>query len=42
MRKGLTILDFDTKNIPNSKKLLQLATPDDYELDYLILYLNEH
>ena len=42
LRKGLTILDFDTINIPNSKKLLQLATPDGYELDYLILYLNNH
>lgn len=37
LRKGLTIVDFDTKNIPNSKKLLQLVTLDGYELDYLIL-----
>lgn len=41
LRKGLTIVDFDTRNFPNSKKLLQLATPDGYELDYLILYLNK-
>lgn len=41
LRKGLTIVDFDTRNFPNSKKLLQLATPDCYELDYLILYLNK-
>lgn len=38
LRKGLTIVDFDTRNLPNSKKILQLATPDAYELDYLILY----
>ena len=38
LRKGLTIVDFDTRNFLNSKKLLQLATPDGYELDYLILY----
>lgn len=37
LRKGLTVVDFDTKNFPNSKKLLQLATPDGYELDFLIL-----
>jgi hypothetical protein len=42
LRKGLTIVDFDTKKIPDSKKLLQLATPDGYELDYLILYLSSH
>jgi hypothetical protein len=39
LRKGITILDFDTKNLPASKKLLQLATPDGYELDYLTLNL---
>ena len=39
LRKGLTMLDFDTKNLPSSKKLLQLATPNGYEIDYLILYL---
>jgi len=42
LRKGLTVVDFDTRNLPNSKKLLQLATPDEYEIDYLILYLNNH
>lgn len=42
LRKGLTIADFDTRNIPASKKLLQLATPDGYEIDYLILHLSEH
>jgi len=38
LRKGLTVVDFDTRNLPNSKKLLQLTTLDGYELDYLILY----
>lgn len=42
LRKGITILDFDTKNLPGSKKLLQLAAPDGYELDYLTLNLNNH
>ena len=42
LRRGLTIVDFDTRNFPDSKKLLQLATPDGYEIDYLILYLNNH
>ncbi|MBU3201658.1 hypothetical protein LL037_12160 [Clostridium estertheticum] len=42
LRKGLTIVDFDTKKFSDSKKLLQLATPDGYELDYLILYLSNH
>jgi len=37
LRKGLTIVDFDARSFPNSKKLLQLATPDGYELDYLML-----
>lgn len=37
LRSGLTVVDFDTKNLPDSKKLVQLATPDGYELDYLIL-----
>jgi hypothetical protein len=37
LRKGLTVVDFDIRNFLNSKKLLQLATPDGYELDYLIL-----
>ena len=39
LRKGLTMIDFDTKNLPRTKKLLQLVTPDGYERDYLILYL---
>ncbi|WP_160317192.1 hypothetical protein [Oxobacter pfennigii] len=37
LRKGLTVVDFNTVNLPKNKKLLQLATPDGYELDYLIL-----
>jgi hypothetical protein len=41
LRKGLTMVDFDTKNLPDSKKLLQLATPDGYEVDYLILNLSK-
>lgn len=40
LRKGLTIIDFDTKDLPDSKKLLQLVTPDGYEIDYLILNLS--
>jgi hypothetical protein len=42
LRKGLTLVDFDTIAIPDSKKLLQLATPEGYEIDYLILYLNRY
>jgi hypothetical protein len=42
LRKGLTIVDFDARSFSNSKKLLQLATPDGYELDYLILHLSNH
>lgn len=41
MRKGLTMIDFDTKDLPGTKKLLQLATPDGYEIDYLILYVGK-
>jgi hypothetical protein len=41
LRKGLTMVDFDTKSLPESKKLLQLATPDGYEVDYLILNLSK-
>lgn len=41
LRTGLTIIDFDTKDLPASKKLLQLATPDGYEIDYLILNLTK-
>jgi hypothetical protein len=41
LRKGLTIIDFDTKDLPDAKKMLQLATHDGYELDYLILNLNK-
>ena len=38
LRKGLTLLDFDTRNFFfNTRKLLQLATPDGYEVDYLIV-----
>jgi hypothetical protein len=36
LRNGITILDFDIKNLPGSK-LLQLSTPDGYELDYLVI-----
>ncbi|QGU95418.1 hypothetical protein GOM49_10250 [Clostridium bovifaecis] len=42
LRKGLTLVDFDTKNLPASKKLLQLATPDGHEIDYLYMYLGNH
>ena len=42
LRKGLTIIDFDTRNFTDSKKLIQLATPNGYELDYSILYLSNH
>jgi hypothetical protein len=42
LRKGLTVVDFDTKNLPGSEKLLQLTTPDSYEIDYLILNLNKN
>ncbi|GFP75593.1 hypothetical protein [Clostridium fungisolvens] len=38
LRKGLTVADIDIKNIPDSQKLIQLITPDRYELDYSILY----
>ena len=41
LRKGITVIDFDTKNLPGSEKLLQLATPDGYEIDFTILYLNK-
>jgi hypothetical protein len=41
MRKGLIMVDFDTKNLPGDKKLLQIATPDGYEIDYLILNLSK-
>lgn len=40
MRKGLTVVDFDSKDFSKSEKLLQLGTPDGYEIDYLILYLS--
>ena len=40
MRKGLTVVDFDSKDLSKSEKLLQLGTPDGYEIDYLILYLS--
>lgn len=36
LRKGLTVVDFDTKNFSDSIKLIQLSTPDGYEIDYLI------
>ncbi|MEG0775694.1 hypothetical protein [Clostridium sp.] len=42
LRTGLTVIDFNTKDLCDSKKLLQLATPDGYELDYLVLYLNNN
>ncbi|OPJ59452.1 hypothetical protein [Clostridium oryzae] len=35
-RKGLTVVDFDSKNIPISGKIIQLVTPEGYELDYLV------
>lgn len=41
LRKGLTVIDFDTKNLPGSQKLLQLSTPDGYEIDFTILYLSK-
>ncbi|MBK1812142.1 hypothetical protein JHL18_16080 [Clostridium sp. YIM B02505] len=37
LRKGISIVDIDTKNIPSSQKLIQLITPDGYELDYSIM-----
>ncbi|GKU27481.1 hypothetical protein CFOLD11_43080 [Clostridium folliculivorans] len=37
LRKGLTVVDIDIKNIPTSQKLIQLVTPDGYELDYSIM-----
>lgn len=40
MRKGLTVVDFDSKGFSKSEKLLQLGTPEGYEIDYLILYLS--
>lgn len=42
LRKGLTVIDFDTKNLPGSEKLLQLATLDGYEIDFTILYLSKN
>lgn len=38
LRKGLTVIDFDKKDFSDSKKLIQLATPDGYEIDYFIMY----
>lgn len=37
MRNGLIIADFDKIRLSQSQKILQLVTPDGYELDYLIL-----
>lgn len=37
LRKGISIVDIDTKNLPSSQKLIQLITPDGYELDYSIM-----
>lgn len=37
LRKGLTIVDIDMKNIGGDEKLLQLVTPDGCELDYIIV-----
>jgi hypothetical protein len=38
LRTGITVLDFDIKDLPEGHKFLQLATPDGYEIDYLIIY----
>lgn len=42
LRTGLTVVDFDSKDLSRSEKLLQLGTPDGYEIDYLILYLSKN